>query len=162
ALQDHLLRRLRGDASEVLRGDVLALDLSLRDVGPVDVEIVVRDERVGALSGLDLERLELLELALPRFLDQAFLDVRRQLHGVDAEIAQLVDLDRRVTRRSRYFLVCSEERVLECCDERAALDPLFALDVADGLDDLLTHLSPSIKLPRTIESYGMSTDSAPV
>src|SRR5207302_2358573 len=55
ALQDDLLRRLRGDAAEVVRRDVLALDLILGNVGPVDVEVVVGDECVLALAGLLLE-----------------------------------------------------------------------------------------------------------
>ena len=53
-----------GDAAEALRRHVLALDVLVRDVGPVDVEVVVGDERVLALSRLLLELLELLELAL--------------------------------------------------------------------------------------------------
>src|SRR5581483_12417372 len=56
-LQDDLLRGLRGDAAEALRGHVLADDLLLGHVGPVDVEIVVRDERVLALTRLLLEAL---------------------------------------------------------------------------------------------------------
>src|SRR5207248_10603903 len=75
ALQDHLLRGLRGDAAEVVRRHVLALDLALRDVGPVDLELVVRDQGVLPLPGLDLQGFELLELPLARLLDQALLDV---------------------------------------------------------------------------------------
>ena len=59
----------------------------VRDVGPVDVEIVVGDERVLALAGLLLEPLELLELALARLVEQALLDVGRQLDREDAEVA---------------------------------------------------------------------------
>src|SRR5206468_12391423 len=64
ALQDYLLRRLRRDAAEALRRNVLAANVALRDIGPVDVEVVVGDERVLALAALLLEALELLELAL--------------------------------------------------------------------------------------------------
>src|SRR5205807_8644973 len=48
--------------------------------------------------------------------------------------------------------------------ERPALDSLLALDVSDCFDDLLGHVltTSSIRLPRTIESYGISTDSASV
>src|SRR5207302_643933 len=51
-LQDDLLRGLRGDAAEALGRDVLADDLLVGDVGPVDVEVVVGDERVLALDDL--------------------------------------------------------------------------------------------------------------
>src|SRR5207249_7634640 len=83
---------------------------------------------------------------------------------IDAEVTLLVDLDDRVSRGPGHFLVGGEERVLECCDKRAALDSLLALDVSNGLDDFLGHLFPasSIRLPRTIASYGMSTDSPSV
>ena len=107
-MQNHLLRSLRRDASEVRGSDVLTLDQVLGDVGPVDVEVVVRDERVRAFSRLDLERLELLELALARFLDQALLDVGRQFHREDAEITLLVDFDDRMARGSGHLLVRGE------------------------------------------------------
>src|SRR4051794_7732653 len=160
ALQNDLLRSLRSDAAEVLRSDVLTLDQVLRDVRPVDVEVVVRDECVGALTGLDLECLELLELSLAGLFDQALLDVGRELDREYPEITFLVDLDDRVPCGSRHLLVRGKQGVLECCDERAALDSLLALDVSYGLDDFLAHLFPasSIRLPRTMASYGMSTD----
>ncbi len=56
-------------------------------LGPVDVEVVVGDERVLALAGLLLEPLELLELALARLVEQPLLDVGRQLDREDAEVA---------------------------------------------------------------------------
>src|SRR5262245_35592395 len=59
ALEDDLLRRLRGDAPEALRGHVLARDPVLGHLGPVDVEVVVRDQGVLALARLLLEALEL-------------------------------------------------------------------------------------------------------
>ena len=116
------------------------------------------------LTGLDLECFELLELALARLVDQALLDVRRELDGVDAKVSVVVDLDDRVSRSFGHLLVRGEERILECGDERAALDSLFTLDVSNGLDDFLGHLVPasSIRLLRTIASYGMSTDSPSV
>jgi hypothetical protein len=69
SLQDDLLRGLRGDAAKAFRRHVLAHDLLGGHVGPVDVEIVVGDERVLALAGLLLELLELLELALARLVE---------------------------------------------------------------------------------------------
>src|SRR5207237_7058548 len=57
-----------------------------------------------------------------------------------------------------------EQRILESRDECSALDALLALDVPDCFNDLLSHLAgtSSIRFPRTIESYGMSTDSPSV
>src|SRR5581483_7505782 len=161
ALQDDLLRGLRGDAAEAFRRDVLALDVALGHLGPVDVEIVVGDERVLPLAGLLLEPLELLELPLARLVDQPLLDVGRQLDGEDAELAVVVHLDGRVARGARRLLVGGEEGVLERRDECSFLDPLVALDLADRLDDLLAHVTPSsIRLARTISAYGISV-SAP-
>src|SRR4029453_17178326 len=145
---------------EIVRRHVLALDLVLRHVGPVDVEVVVVDQGVRALAVLGLERLQLCERALARLLDQALLDVRGQLDRVDAEVALVVELDRRVARGARSLLVRGQERVLEGVDQGLAVDPLLLLDDADRLDDLFAHLAPSsIRLPRTIESYGISIGS---
>ncbi len=77
----------------------------LGHIGPVDVEVVVGDERVGTLSGLHLEGLELLELALAGFFDQALLDVSGQLDREDAKVTLLVDFDDRVAGGSRHLLV---------------------------------------------------------
>src|SRR5579864_7247790 len=143
ALEDDLLRGLRGDAPEALGRHVFALDLILGNVGPVDVEVVVGDERVLALAGLLLEPLELLELPLASLLEQARLDVTLKLDREDAEVAFGVHLDGRVARGARCLLVRREQRVLERRDERSLLDPLVALDLANGLDDLLAHLTPS-------------------
>ncbi len=88
-----------------------------------------------ALAGLLLELLELLELALARLVEQALLDVGGQLDREDAEVARaVVHLDRGVTRRTRRLLVRREQRVLEGGDERALLDSLVALDLADGFE----------------------------
>jgi len=106
----------------------------------VDVELVVGDERVGTLAGLHLERLELLEFALARLVDQPLLHVGRELDREDAEVSFVIELDHRVTGGVGNLLVGREQRVLERVDEGAALDALFALDFADGLDDLLRHL----------------------
>src|SRR5512133_3616477 len=94
ALQDHLLRRLRCDAAEVLGRHVLALHLVLRDVRPVDIEVVIGEQRVRALTVLGLDPLQLLECALARLVEQPLLDVGRKLDRVDAEVPLLVDLDR--------------------------------------------------------------------
>src|SRR5262245_28171996 len=67
-LSDHLLRGLRGDTAKVLRGDVLALHLVFRDVGPVDLEVLVLDEHVRTLACLLLRLLELGQDALASLL----------------------------------------------------------------------------------------------
>ena len=112
-----------------------------------------------ALARLLLEALELLELPLARLVDEPLLDVGGKLDREDAELAVVVHLDGRVARRARRLLVRGEQRVLERRDERALLDSLVALDLANGLDDLLAHDTshPSIRLARTISSYGMSS-----
>src|SRR5215211_5399615 len=143
ALQDDLLGRLRRNPSEVVRGDVRALDHRGIDVRPVDVEVIVVDERVRALAVLGLEPLQLFDGALACLLDQPLLDVRGQLDREDAEVAAVVEVDRRVPRSTRRLLVRREQRVLERLDERAALDPLLALDLAERFDDLLAHVYPS-------------------
>src|SRR5579859_5752451 len=163
-LQDHLLRGLRGDAAEVLRRHVLALDLLLGHVRPVEVKVVVRDEHVRLLARLDLERLELLVRALAGLFEQLFLEVLRKLDREDAEVAGLVvELDGGVPGGARRLLVGGEERVLERLDQRVFLDALLALDRADGFDDLSAHrqFTSSIRFPRTIAAYGMETGSVP-
>ena len=144
ALLDHLLRGLRGDAAEVLRGHVRALDLLLGDVGPVDVQVLVRDEHMRALAVLHLGGLELGEHALASLLEQALLDVRRQLDREDAEVALLaVELDDGVARRARRLLVRGQQSVLERLDQSVALDSPIALELVNELDDLVAHCSLS-------------------
>src|SRR5438105_258322 len=120
--------------------DVLSLDLTFGDIGPVDVEVVVGDERVRPLAGFCLECFELFELPLACLFDQPLLDIRRELDREDAKVALVVDLNGRVTRRAGHLLVRRQKRVLECRHQRPALDALFALDVADCFNDFLAHL----------------------
>src|SRR4029077_4699600 len=94
---------------------------------------------------------------------QALLDVGGQLDREDAEVAGVVvHLHRRVTGRPGRLLVRREQRVLESRDERALFDSLVALDLADGLDDLLGHVTLpftsdiGMRLARTISRYGIS------
>src|SRR4029450_1179691 len=160
ALRDHLLRSLRGDASEVLGRDVLALDLLLGDLGPVDVEVLVGDEHVRALAVLGLGLLELCHHALARLLEQLLLDVGRELDREDAEVALvLVQLDHGMAGRARRLLVRREQRVFQRRDQRVAFDASVALELVDELDDLPAHRPSfsSTRLPRTISPYGMST-----
>src|SRR5262249_39743037 len=73
----------------------------------------------------------------------------------------VVEFDGGVPRRARSLLVGGEERVLERSDQRVAVDSLLALDRANRFDDLSRHVSypSSIRLPRTMSSYGTSIAS---
>ena len=110
------------------------------DVGPVDREVVVGDERVRALAVLGLGGLELRDGALARLVEQALLDVRGQLDRPDAEVAaHAVELDLRVPCRARRLLVGGEQGVLERADERLVLDALLLLDLSNRFQDLPAH-----------------------
>src|SRR6185437_748971 len=136
-LQDHLLRGLRGDATEVLGRDVGALDERRVDVRPVDLQVVVGDEDVRVLAGLDLLLLELGDRPLASLVDQALLDVLGQLDRVDPEVAAVgVELDARVPRGARGLLVRGLQGVFERVDQGVLLDPLLLLDRPDRFDDL--------------------------
>src|ERR1700736_6230409 len=77
-------------------------------------------------------------------------------------MAFVVELDRRMTGGAGSLLVRGEKRVFQCGDQRRTVDALFLLDDVHRLDDLAGHLVPrSIRLPRTIDSYGISTGSLP-
>src|SRR5207247_9245239 len=99
------------------------------------------------------------EHALAGLLEQALLDVGRQLDREDAEVAfLLVELDHGVAGRAGRLLVGGEQRILQRGDQRVAFDSSVTLELVDELDDLSAHRSPSsIRLPRTICSYGMFT-----
>ena len=161
-LQDHLLRGLRGDAAEVVGRDVLALDLLVGHLRPVDVEVVVGEQRVVLLAGLLLDPLELVERALARLVEQAALEVLGQLDREDAEVARVVELDRRMSRRARRLLVGGEQRVLErgdaACPTRFPSRARSRERPRRSPGSSRTYPS-SIRLARTIASYGMSTGS---
>ena len=82
---------------KLLRRDVLAVDQVLGHVGPVDLEVVVREQRVVLLAGLLLEPLQLLERAFACLVEEADLDVLGQVDREHAEVTAIVELDRRVT-----------------------------------------------------------------
>ena len=158
-LLDDLLRGLRGDPAEVVRRHVRAHDLVRGYLRPVELEVIVGDERVLALPGLLLELLELGDARLARLLDEPLLDVAGDVDPVDAELARVVELHLGMPGCARRLLVGGAERVLECRDEDALLDALLLLDLVDALDDLLAHVCnpSSIRLARTMEAYGMRT-----
>ena len=132
-----------------------------RDLRPVEVEILVGDQRVLALAGLLLDPLELGDPRLARVLDESELDVLRDLDPVDAELALAVELDLGVAGRVGRLLVRREQRILESGDEDAFLDPLLLLDRVDSFDDLLAHVvnPSSIRFARTMASYGIRSGS---
>ena len=142
--------------------DVGAHDLPVRDLRPVEVEVLVGDERVLALARLLLDPLELGDPCLARLLDEPRLDVLGDLDRVHAELALAVELDLGVPGGAGRLLVGGEQRVLERGDEDAFLDPLLLLDRVDALDDLLAHVvnPSSIRFARTIASYGMLSTPA--
>ena len=84
--------------------DVLAANLVFRDLIPVDLEVVVGDERALLLARLLLDLLQLVVGPLSGLLEQALFQIRRHVDGEDAEVAGVVDLDSRVAVRPGVFL----------------------------------------------------------
>ena len=158
-LLDDLLRSHRGDPAEVVWRHVGAVDEILGNLLPVEVELVVDDERVLLLARLLLDALEVVDRLLARLLEQALLQIARDVEREDPEFALVVEFHRRVARGARRLLVGGEESVLERGDQRPRLDALLLLDRANPLDDLLAHDSrpSSIRLPRTISPTGISS-----
>ena len=115
------------------------------------------------LAGLLLEPLELVDRVLAGLVEQALLEVGGELDREDAEVARVVELDDGVAGRARGLLVGREQRVLERVDERARLDALLALDLAyrSTISCVIALHPSSIRLPRTIASYGISIVSSP-
>src|SRR6185436_3136344 len=152
ALQDHLLRRLRGDAAEVLGSDVALLDLVavlheplLVDLRRLGVDHLARLRVDGRLPGLLLDLVE-----------ELLLQVRRKQQLVHAEVtAAAVHLNARVLRRSGRLLVGRQKRVLQRRHQAVGGDSLLALEDPDGLNYLLGHRSPSSRLLRFISEYGI-------
>ena len=140
ALLDDLLGRLRRDPAEVVRGHVGADDLVGWHLRPVEIEILVGDQRVLALAGLLLDLLELGDPRLAGVLDEANLDVLGNLDSVDAKLALAVELDLGMAGGVGRLLVRREQRVLERGDEDALLDSLLLLDRVNPFDDLLAHV----------------------
>src|SRR5918994_703841 len=152
ARQDHL-RALRpgpdlGDDGLDARALLVALAVHLLRARQQRFDLAEVDEDVVAVAGLlddagdDLAHAVDVLVVHHRALglvDQPLLDVLRQLDREDAEVAVLVQLDRGVPGRARRLLIRGEQGILERRDERAALDPLVALDLANRFDDLLAH-----------------------
>ena len=144
-LQDHLLGGLRRDAAEVVRRHVLALHQLVGNLRPVDVEVVVVQERVVLLVRLLLDPLELVERPLAGLVEQPALEVGGKLDRVDAVVARVVELDRGMPRGARRLLVGRKEGVLERREQRFRVDALLALDLPNRLNDLLAHHAPTLR-----------------
>ena len=117
-LEDHLLGRLRGDAAEVVGGDVALVDL----IGVLGQHLG-RDLGLGGLAhlaGLGVDP-ALLDLDL---LEQPLLEVGGHQQLVDAEVRGLAAPCRRGrTSPTRLLLVGGEQRVLERAISRSAEIP---------------------------------------
>ena len=164
ALLDDLLGGHRGDAAEALGRRVGAHHQLLGNLRPVELEVGVADQRVLSLARLLLDPLELVDRSLARLVDEALLEIGRDLDREDPEVALVVEDHLGVAGSARCLLVRGEQRVLERRDERARLDALLALDRANAFHDFLGHdvtYPSSIRLPRTIASYGMSSSASP-
>ncbi len=165
ALLDDLLGRLSCDPAEVVRGHVGTDDLVGWHLRPVEVEVLVGDQRVLPLSCLLLDLLELGDPRLASVLDETDFDVLGNLDSVDSKLAFPVELDLGMARGIGRFLVRRKQRVLESGDEDAFLDPLLLLDRVNPFDDLLAHVvnPSSIRhvdyFARTIASYGIRSGS---
>jgi hypothetical protein len=127
SLQDDLLGGLGGDAAEIAWRHLALVDLLERHPVPVDVEVVVGDERVRALPVLLLGGFELLQCLLSCLVEQSFLKIRGQVDCPDEEVAAAaVERDLRVALGLGCLLVCGEQRILERRDQGLSLDPLNA------------------------------------
>src|SRR5262249_41080074 len=151
-LQHHLLGRLRSDAPEVVGRYVDGLDLTLVVGAPVDV----RRGRLplGRVHGVGDRGLRLRQ--------RAELLALRQDELEDAHLARLpIDLDARELRGVGGLLVGRQEGVLERHEQGLRADPLLALDLLDGLDDLAIHVPlpawPARTLARRTSDIGTRT-----
>ena len=136
-LQDHLLGGLRGDAAEVVRRDVAALDLVLELGQLLEVELGLG--RRAQLPGLRVDG----RLLVGDVDDHLVLDLLRDEQLEDDEVARLaVHLDERVLGRARRLLVRGEQRVLERQHQLLGGDGLLGGEAADGLEDLPRHVAP--------------------
>ena len=130
-LQDHLLGGLRGDPAEVVRGDVLGLDLVL-----VLLELLEVDLGLGRLAHLPRLGVDGRLLVGRRLDEQLLLELRRDLQLPDLEVAAVaVHLDLRVRRRPGRLLVRRQERVLERFHQLLVGDVLLGREASYCFDD---------------------------
>jgi len=118
-LQDDLLGGLRGNAAEVVRGDLVSLYAALVDARKIEPDLV-------ALFVEHAQRL--------------YVDVFREDELVDADLAGGgVYLHLGVVYRVGRLLVRRVQRVFQSAHERIEGDALLFLYLPHGLDDLFTH-----------------------
>jgi hypothetical protein len=134
-LEDHLLGRLRRDTTEVVRGDVLGVDLVLVFLELLEVDLGLG--RLAHLAGLRIDG----GLLVRRRLDQELLlELGRDLQLPDLEVtAVAVHLHLGVAGRIGRLLVGGQERVFERLHQLLGGDVLLGGEAADGLDDLSRH-----------------------
>src|SRR3954452_1105563 len=154
-LEDHLLGGLRGDAAEVVRGDVPLVDLVLvlLELDRIDLRLLglAHLPRLGVHGRLLVNRLD----------DQMRLEALGDDQLGDDEVRGLgVDVDPRVLRRAGLLLVGRQERVLEGDAELVRGDALLARARAHGLQDLSGHGYSSTRLDRVMSPKGMATRPA--
>jgi hypothetical protein len=137
-LEDHLLRRLRGDAAEVVRRDVTLVDLIAVLRQHLGIELWVF--RLAHLAGLGIDlRLRRLDLGQQLLLELIW---HEQLE--DTEVGRVaLHIHTRVLGRAGLLLVRGQEGILERKHQSLGGDALLALEQVYRFDDLLGHLSPS-------------------
>src|SRR4051794_7087555 len=146
-LEDHLLGGLRGDAAEVVRGDVPLVDLVLvlLELDRIDLRLfgLAHLPRLGVDGRLLVDRLD----------DQVRLEALGDDQLGDAEVRGLrVDVDARVLRGVGLLLVGREERVLQRVTKLVGGDALLACEGTHRLKDLSGHGYSSTRLDRVMAS----------
>ena len=134
ALEDDLLRRLRGDPAEVGRRHVAAADLVavLSELLGIDLRVF----GLAQLAGLGVDR----ALLLYRLLHELLLELRGNEQLEHAEVRGVaIHVHPRVLGGARCLFVVGEERVLEREHQLLSRDALLLLERLDGLNDLLGH-----------------------
>src|SRR4051812_26954438 len=152
ALQDDLLGRLGGDAPEVVRGDVLLVDLVavLLELGRVDLGVL----RLDGLAGLGVDVGPLVD----RLDDQVGLQALGHDELDDAVVAGVgVHLHARVLGRARLLLVRRQQGVLQRMDEAVGRDALLDGQGLHGVQDLSRHVGySSTRLDLRMSAYGIA------
>src|SRR3954469_24904312 len=152
ALQDDLLGGLGGDAAEVVRGDVLLVDLVavLLELGRVDLGVL----RLYRLAGLGIDVGPLVD----RLDDQVGLQALGHDELDDAVVAGVgVHLHARVLGRARLLLVRRQQGVLQRMDEAVGRDALLDGQGLHGVQDLSRHVGySSTRLDLRMSAYGIA------
>src|SRR5262249_30226394 len=78
-------------------------------------------------------------------VEKAPFEVLGQLDRVDAVVPRVVELHGRVPGGPGCLLVGGKQRILERGQQLTGVDSLLALDLANGLHDLLAHQTPTLR-----------------